>query len=439
MIGGDQALDGLRLGLITNNGESSLFPNKRAGGRSALSKFSAVLIFVKAALATDPFIMVYLFHGGVVQTLLVCLLIVLLTQGSFAVLLRSWAIGEAYTFAGLWSRLFGARTAWVPHLFVFVAYLSCMSSEYWEIVDCVPWILGAVWPGAPEFVRNGWFLQYVPMLLIVAFMFWADHFRSFVPLSAVALVAAVVALLATLAYMVRHSEGAAYAAASETALFRPSFTAIYDAIKDFTGALFAQPFLPYVAAEMHDPTRNRLLSMTWIATLVTGFLCFVIPLAAFLVCPDIETDETYFYRFGDGEAPEVILGIACVLIVSVASNVFFTFFIAQQFVCIWVGDHTGDGAEQPIPHFTRGITAACAALIAVTVNFTNEYVELIWYNIAGFAYALLAFVFPGLFYFVQFRFRVMRWGVFSCVIIVLGAFVFVLTLIGLVQSLIEWE
>jgi amino acid permease len=438
MLGGDKRINELRVGLVTNSGESSLFPNLNGAERPDLSMFGAVMIFVKAALATDPFLMVYLFQYGFVQTFIICLLLILLTQASYAVLLRSWWIGEAYTMTDLWARVIGTGTAWVPRVLMLFAYIACLSSEYWEICECVPPILDYIWPDAPDILFNEWFLQYVPMVIILVAMSSARNFRSLLGISIVGLVATIVGLLCAFVYLVRHHfEGGRYVPTSETVYFELEFMSIYDALRDFNGALFAHPVLAYVGAEMRHPSRNQMSSMTWISMVITGIACYAVPLLGYLVAPDVEPDSMYFYFFESNDSPEVILGILSALILSLTSNLFFTFLVGRLFVSLWSGDHVGDRHEHSTSTGASILTAACGALLSVCINFTNDWVWIVWYDTATFAYSFLGFFLPGLFYLVQYRLRVFGWGVLSCLIVALGGFLMVLTIIGMVQGLME--
>jgi branched-subunit amino acid transport protein len=234
-----------------------------------------------------------------------------------------------------------------------------------------------------------------------------------------------------------HFEGGRYVPTSKAVYFDLKFMSIYDAFRDLNGALFAHPVLAYLSAEMHNPTRTRLSAMTWIAMIVTGIACYAIPLIGYLVDSEVEPDAMYFYWFNAENSPEVVAGIVCVLIVSLTSNLLFTFLTGQLFLSLWTKESIAAGQKHLPSHVVRGITAACAGMLAICINFTNEYVTIIWYDVATFGYSFLGFFLPGVLYVRQYGLAIVGWGILSCLIIAIGGVLMVMTIVGMVQGLME--
>jgi amino acid permease len=436
MQGGDQRISDLRLNLIRSSGKGSLFPHRTLSHHELLSIGGAALLMTKAALACDPFNFAFVIGTGVVQIAIIGFLILLLVQASYAVLLRSWSVGEAYTIADIWRVVIHRGTAWIPVSLVVYSYFSCLIAEFWEITDGIGSIVGWLWPSAPAVITDYWFIQYIVMVLIVGSLLLTTRIRSYLGVSTFGLCCGLVGFGCAVVYFVRHMFNEnGYTATSEIVLFQPDFESIYTGIREMSAALFAHPFLPLIASEMRKPSRRRVMKMVWIAMITTAVFVYITPLIGYLLMADVPDGSNFFRELDPAGSPEVIIGQFGVLLLSVSSLVFFTFFVSNLFVAFFHGSRLGSSDEAPSNPATRVFTGLTLCLLAIAINFTTETVELIIYEVAAMAYSVISFILPGTYYLVQFGFRVFYWGVMSVLIVCLGLFLCVLTIIGLVTQL----
>jgi hypothetical protein len=443
MIGGDQRISELRVNSVRSSGKGSLFPNQRIAHDEALSIGGAALLLIKAAVACDPFNFAYVIETGVVQSAIASLLILLLTQGSYAVLLRSWSVGGSNTMAGVWRQTVGPGTAWIPNCIVIYAYFTCLVAEYWEITDGVQTLVEWNWSNAPEVLMDYWFLQYVTMVLVLGSLLFTTRVRGYVGLASVGILSAVVGFVCAVIYFSRQMfDEDGYIAPNEVVFFRPDFDSVYAGLREMSTAIFAHPFLPVIANEMYKPSRRRLMKLSWLAMVPTAIFVYVTPLIGYLLMTDVEEDCNFLRVLDPTDSPEVIVGQMCVLLLSITSLSFFTFFVANVLMEFFNNERleTGEGppssSSAPI---TRLLAGMVASLLAISINFTTEVAELVIYELAAMAYSFTGFVLPGLYYLAQFKFRVFHWGVMSVLILCLGSFLCILTIVGLISQLQSYD
>jgi hypothetical protein len=440
MEGGDTRISDLRVDLHRSSGKRSLFPHQRIARDEALSIFGAAILMIKAAVAVDPFNFAFVIKTGIIQSAIVAFLILLFTQGSYAVLLRSWSVGEAYTVAEIWRKAINSGTAWIPHCFVLYAYFSCLIAEYWEIFDGVSTVVEWVWPNAPAVFFDLWFLQYVTMVLIAISLLYGTRMRSYVRISAFGLFCGVVGFVCTVIYFGRHMiDEDGYVAAGEIVLFKSDFESIYTGIREMTSAMFAHPFLPFVANEMYKPSRKRVNKMIWLAMVPTAVFVYVTPLFGYLLMTDVEEDSNFFIELDPKDSPEVIVGEIGVVLLSVTSLLLFTFFIAHSFVTFFNGEQLGSAEEQADSPIVRVFSALAVSLLAISINFTTDLAEYLIYEIAMIVYSVIAFVLPGLYYIVQFRFQLFQWGVAASLILCVGMGLSILSIVDIVETVRSGE
>jgi hypothetical protein len=439
MIGGDQRIAELRVSGIRSSGKSSLFPHQRMPREEMLSLGSAALVLTKAAIACDAFNFAYVIETGVVQSAIACLVILLLTQGSYAVLLRSWSVGESYTMADVWRHSIGSKTAWIPNCILLYAYFTCLTAEYWEITEGVQTVVEWLWPDAVAVTQDYSFVQYVAMVLGLISLLFTTRIRGYVAFASVGLFSAVVGLVCAVIYFNRHMfDEVGYLATSEIVLFRLDFDSIYAGLREMSTAMFAHPFLALIANEMYKPSRKRLIKMVWMAMVPTALFVYVTPLFGYLLMTDVEDDYNFLRVLDATDSPEVIVGQIGVLLLSITSLWFYMFFVANTFVTFFSGERLGTNEERQSSSsapLTRLVSGFVASLFAISINFTTEVVELIIYEVAAMAYSLIGFVLPAFYYLAQFKFRVLYWGVMSVVILFLGGFLSIMTIAGMVNQL----
>jgi hypothetical protein len=226
-----------------------------------------------------------------------------------------------------------------------------------------------------------------------------------------------------------------YIAQDRIVLFRPDFDSICIGIREMIAAIFAHPFLPFIANEMYIPSRNRVMKVTWIATAASAMFVYVTPAIGYLQMTDVGRDSNFFLELDGPGSYEVIVGEICVLILSITSNLIFTYFVSRSVMMFFHDEQIGSSNVRSSSPISRMFVAVPFAMLAISVNSTNEVVEYVVYEIAMVGYCFIGFVLPALYYLIEFHFRVFKWGVASSLLLCIGIGLMIVMISNMAKSL----
>jgi hypothetical protein len=86
--------------------------------------------------------------------------------------------------------------------------------------------------------------------------------------------------------------------------FNWGFEIIAEPVDAFSAALFAEPFLAPIYRFIVNPTRDRIVKITWVTNIMAAVLSYCIPFASYLFFAEAEAKD-YVFRCLDQNAPEV--------------------------------------------------------------------------------------------------------------------------------------
>jgi amino acid permease len=91
-------------------------------------------------------------------------------------------------------------------------------------------------------------------------------------------------------------------------------------------------------------------------------------------------------------------------------------------------------AMHRIPVLTTGIATV---FMSIGISMMDESWSLMLYAIGGFAFNMLAFIVPAVYYLAQFRFKSVKWGAVAVLVLVFGFFVLASSFHGFLADMIE--
>jgi hypothetical protein len=262
----------------------------------------------------------------------------------------------------------------------------------------------------------------------------AKRISGFIWVSWVGLLAAVLGGVALVAHLVRLRTEIGFSPTSRIVYFNWDFDIICEAMNAFSVAFFAEPFLAPACRYIANPTRDRVLGVAWAANIISAVISYFIPFAGYLFLTDVE-DEDYIFNHLDQGPPEVLVGWLAFFVLSMSCTAYYAWFISQNIVEAIAGRRW---ATHRIPVFTTGIAIV---FMSIGVSMMDDMWSQTLYTLGGFAFDLLAFILPAVYYLAQFRFASVKWGVVAVLVLVFGLFIlgsslhgFVLDMIGFSES-----
>jgi hypothetical protein len=370
------------------------------------------------------------FQCGMLMSLLTCLVMLFLTQASFYLFFRTWRFCASATYSDIWRITWGPRFAWVPTVFLLCAYLTVCQTGVWELRVysqgiLAPFHVSDIW-------QNRWLWSYVGYLpcLIPCFVF--PRLSSFAWISWLALVTIVVTLVALLVQLFRtRFVGGHYAFAADVPLVSATFRNIVESMSSFNVAFFAFPFVFDIGLEMERPTKSRILRVTWFANVITCVFVFCVPAVGYLLFSNVEPEDNIFLYL-DALAPEVLVGKIAVLIQSMASTAFFTYYISRVLVLSFCGSYKHSAV-------TYGCAGIVTAAVSVMIDSAAGALSGSLSTIGSACFSLLAFVLPSAFYLSQHRFQNVTWGIIAVIVCLVGGGLMVISLVFTLGDMIQSE
>ena len=470
MIGGDLKVDKYRFRARPQNINFILFPSNP--NSSPKSMFTSIMLLCKVALDTVPYFMYEdMFKCGIIETLLIILILMVLIQLSIHLFTRCWFYGTSYNYPDIWTCVFGSKALkFIPTLLNIISYLTYTTWFNFEIHECARSFLLSVWPKCPSFLVNKWFLLYFFNLVTAFPCLFITNFSSFTVISYVGNIAMLVSFICLIILLVRSIHEMGFQITVNTigsidedkyglpylpftTLFSKDPSALFGCIGTVMTAFYTHPFLEMIFSNMRHPTVYRCLSSVWITSLISVFFFYGIGVISYFIVqlhfreslsnlnkmvtgnlfpndpyfktrpysifeissgyfiPDLE-NENIFFDFSKSYV-EAIIGQVASYIVTLTSNMVYTYFLATQISSLVIDRRKDDTP----PLIISGIVVI---LFSIGINFMNDSASFFLYFISQIAFLILVFVLPSLFYLKLFRFTKPFWGIISIVLLVIG-------------------
>jgi hypothetical protein len=365
-----------------------------------------------------------------VLSALTCLAMLLLTQASFYLFLRTWRFCANAAYSDIWRITWGRRFSWLPTVFIVLAYLTVCETGVWELRAYSAGILAPL--GVSDIWMNRWLWSYAGYLpcLIPCFIF--PRLSSFAWISWLALLTMAVALAALLVHLFRtRFVDGQYAFTADIPLVEVTFANIIESMSGFNIAFFAYPFVFDIGLEMERPTKTRIYKLTWFANVVTGLFAYCVPAVGYLLFSSVEPEDNIFLYL-DAAAPEVLVGKIAVMIQSMTSTAYFTYYIARVVVVAFCGTY-----KHSAPMY--GCAGIVAAAVSVMIDSVGGETSGSFYTIGGVCFSLLAFVMPPVFYLSQHKFQNVAWGVLAVVVCLVGGSLMIMSLVLTLRDMMGSE
>lgn len=464
MIGGDLRVEKYRFRARPQKLDFVLFPSDHTS--TQISLFSVIMLLCTICMGTGPFLMYEnFFKCGVIETLLIIIIVMLLVQLSIQIYIRCWFYGTAYDYQRIWICVIGTRKfSFIPLLMNIIAYLTYVCRFGLEISKNGAAFLNGVWPNCPSFLKSKYFLLYVINILTAVPSLFVKNIVSLTWVAYVGNAAKIVVFICLLIMLVRCVNEMGFSVTVRTVRkvdssfpFSPNITlfssdpsALFNCVSIIMMAFFMHPMMSSIMSHMINPTVFRCVSSTWLSCTIFIFVFYGIGVVAYFIVMthlqdaieiqdkfnenhDISifdnspfnlfyiankffitkfTNRNVFFNFKSSRAEAILGQIAC-YVVTVTSNIIYTYFVATQVSSIVIDRKDDD----TIPVFISGVVVI---LFSIGINFMASKVIDVLDTISIFALIILEFFLPPFYYLKLYRFTKPLWGVISLLVLVIG-------------------
>ncbi|OHS96312.1 hypothetical protein TRFO_37530 [Tritrichomonas foetus] len=393
MIGGDLKVSEHRFQGRSRGSDYVLFPTSLVSNR--VSMVTAIMLLLKIAISSDPFIVSPSINCGVVQALFITVLVFLMMQLSIHLYIRCWFFGLAYNYTDVWSCVFGSTFKFIPAFMNICIFFSYILYHTYEVYHYMQLFILELWPTAIAFVTDKWFIIYIVNTIAFLPAILASRLSKIKVIAFIGNFAALIALVFLVVVVVTHNGENGYKSPNELALFKSGKESTIAYINDVSEAFFIQSMLNLAFVDMVNPTMGRCTKSIWISGIIYACFFYLAWLCRSFIKGVDFTEDNVFYSF-NVKIPAVAIGRIATYVLTITSCQFYVFYISSQFSVVFLKENVQDSA----PAFIVGF---CVLLFSIGINFVGEQALLYVDYIANFSFILLVFVLPSVYYLKLFK------------------------------------
>jgi hypothetical protein len=410
MLGGDVIISEHIAAHKWKDRTQQMFPD--IPGSSKVSFISAVLLISKAQLATDPFLISWCMHSGVILTFIVALVLMLTTQASMFVFTLCWHFGHSYSYSELWELTLGSRGQTFPLVLLLILYYTYNAVCAWEMYAYPQSFLPVVWPGVPEILMDTWILVLIPTVLLIFPFSLVQKISELWSIAYLGFFATLVAFCALALHLVRCVEEIGFDPDGQLMWFNGDILVMLEAASSFASSYFLHPFLPLVLRDMERATVGRCMNVAWTCNILCLIVSFGSAALGSFFFTEVENYENIF-DYLNPKAPEVIVGNIALYVISLATCCYYTQYLAKLFLILVLGYET----ESRVANVLSTLVQITGYIFSVFMgDRVSETIVLI--GDTG-SYVLVYFL-PPLFYLKQYKMQRFSAGMMSVVVAAFG-------------------
>jgi hypothetical protein len=389
---------------------------------------TGIVVVVKWLVSSSPFKLAYTFQSGIIVCLIVTIGMYLMNQLSFAVYIRTWTTGADNSYTGIWRNAIGPRTSWIASVITIMALLLLTQGKMSELSGSIPAAIYTIYPAAPAFLSNPWFLQSLFVVLFIIPCACSARYRWWVWIGWTALACLITGFLLLVSYFFR-IQISSFDPATHIIWSSSDYRLLIGVVNDFCIAFYLHQIVAPVVEESEDTSWTGIMKMTWIAGAICWGCSFGIPFLCYMCNPAMPSG--IIFQSLDINAPEVICGNVIVVIVGLLSDAFFTFITAKE-----IAEFVAPDASRST--FVLSLSSLIISLSSMMLNrlpgISGRIIGEIFYQ----SFVSLAYILPPLYYFATYGFH-LGWVWAALFVFAVGLFICSWSLSAFVQDMIAVE
>ena len=381
-----------------------------------ISLFSAFSLLIHVCVTTDYLRFGSFFGGGIVQTILICLVPVGVIQASFHIFFRTWVFGSEFSYSGIWVLVFGQGLSFLPSLLVVIAMLDFPFIISARVPKTLQAIIQSNLPDAPSFTSNKWLLTYVVNGIFVLPFLRAKRFSTFRFVSFIGNLSFLIGLVALiLAAGWQHGR---LQASPPLPTFGGSVDHGAALFSIMNSAFFMHPVVAFVTQDMYNPTNSRTCGLVWAACLVKLVLLIFIGMTSYYFFFGPGIGNAYFSDLMGQQYTETIVFRLALVIKELLTNGCYVWMIASLLTAILVPTN-----ESKVCVFLMGLAFL---LFAISISFTSLKVRTIISVITSVAKVCVVQIIPPVYYLRLFKLKEPQWAFLAIFVLTCGFIAFAL-------------
>lgn len=429
MLGGDLTVSEARMKSIDNHKERILI---KSPDSKNINFFWALNILINCALGSDGLFVPSGFQCGILQAVLICIGLAIITQLSFYVFTLSWKFGSEFDYVNIWNSLYGPRFRWIPNVLIIFCYISIAVSYAEEVSTELSSIILHFAPSCPEWIVSPWVICYVFTFISLFFCIFARSFADLRYISVTSNLCMLVTGVLVIVLFILKVSNEGFDPLSQLVLWNNSNSeSTLECLGVFATIFFIHPFVYHIIIDFDRPTVGRVHALAISTTSFSVIFNIIIGFCGYCTFYELIPGESVLLNYDDNYNLTGLVYAARIsnYICVILSLSLYLYLSSYQFT------------EMVIPSSSKSkismlFAGMCAACLVVAFNFISQSI-FDWFSIiAHFSFLLLSFVLPTIFYFSSYKFGRPLTSVFVIFVFVVGSAIQLYIIIESILSLI---
>ncbi|EAY21368.1 hypothetical protein TVAG_198050 [Trichomonas vaginalis G3] len=402
MIGGDLLYKDFKYNGGSNDGSTLLYSNKNE--ENSISLATCVVIILNSALVDDPFFVPGQMLSGFMLTIFVGVFVLILTQLSFHIFVKTWAFNQLNSHVSIWQSLYGKYSSVIPKALLLLAFISNSSVSVRDNVDQFHDLFSYFSPDSVKIVNNDWLIKYLFTFILTIPALLHPRLGKMKIMCAVALTLLLISLLCEAVLMFKTIKVDSFDPQKQIRYWSTDFRMMNALFDTFNTVYFSHPFVALISDDLYKATRSKITKMTWIISICSFLLLLSGGFFGYFTFFDSSIDDNILFGYSNTKDPFLIIAkICCLLKTALANNMFV--FIATVSV---LGIFTQYNEKLTILRIFVGIVIWTLVMF---INYSGTGLMKLVDLLGGYSFMLLAYFLPSIFFLSMYKFKYPGWSI----------------------------
>lgn len=396
MIGGDILFDDCKYNLNSMNYNTLLYTDK--GSFVGVSMFSAIMVLFNCGTSDDSLYMSYAFQVGVIESLVLCVSALLLTQCGLHLFITTWSYNSENSYVSIWKECFGNKTRFIPRILLLLAFISLSAISTGDFLDQYNDLISYVDANHSTIFSSKYFSKFVLTFIFVFPSLFHNRFSSMKYASGVANLLLLISILCELWLFIKSTKENGFDPQKEIVYWSGDFKQAVYCMDVFNSLFFIAPFAAIISREIKEATRNKICKLTWYTSIASLFINLAGGYLGYFTFFSNQEDDSVFLNFEDQKQIPIIIGKLALLIKTILANNNYIYINAISLSDV-VFPYS---EEQKVGRISSGVVVW---FLTIFITFKGTKLLGLFDLFGSFSFVILAFILPSVYYLVIYKFK----------------------------------
>lgn len=412
MIGGDLLYEDYRFTCNSDDSNTLLYPNKNEEHTIPIS--AAVVIILNSALVDDPFFVPGQMLSGFMVTVFVAIFVLLLTQLSFHIFVKTWSYNQLNSHVTIWTLLYGKFTNFIPRALLLLAFISNSSISIHDLIDQFHDLFSYLPSSQTKFVNNEWVIKYLFTFLLTIPALLHPKLGKMTIYCSIALFFQLLSLLCMLILFIKKTRVDGFDPQKQLLVWTTDFRMMNSLFDTFNTVYFTHPFVALISDDLKQATRTKIAKMTWITSICSGLILLTGGFLGYFTFFADSIDDNILFGYPNQKDPVVIVAKFGCLFKTAMANSMFVYIAAVSLLSIFA-------SYNETLTTLRIFSGIVVWSLVMFINYKGTGLAKLVDLLGGYCFMILAYFLPSIFFLTMYKFKLPWWSIACiCTLLVSG-------------------